>query len=252
MVSPVGLGTVKLGRKVGVKYPAPFELPDDRAARELLATARDLGVNLIDTAPAYGTAEERLGGLLADERDAWVIVSKAGEGHDGGFGTADFSPASIAASVERSLQRLRTDRIDVLLLHPVRDDEESVYGDPGVVGVLGRMKREGKVRAIGASTRTVAGGLAALEWADVVMVTLNPQKVDELPVVEAARERGKGVLIKKALLSGWAGAAAGGASAQAPSAEACLRFALETPGVSSVVVGTINLEHLRSNVVACS
>ena len=63
-VSVLGLGTVKLGRNQAVKYPEPFELPDDAQARRLIDRARDLGINLLDTAPAYGTSEERLGRLL--------------------------------------------------------------------------------------------------------------------------------------------------------------------------------------------
>ena len=55
-VSALGLGTVKLGRNRGVRYPQPFALPDDRAARALLDAARELGVNLLDTAPAYGAS----------------------------------------------------------------------------------------------------------------------------------------------------------------------------------------------------
>ena len=64
MVSPLGLGTGKLGRDQGVKYPSGFQIPDDDEARMLLKLARDLGINLIDTAPAYGRSEERLGPLL--------------------------------------------------------------------------------------------------------------------------------------------------------------------------------------------
>ncbi|HEU6454768.1 MAG TPA: aldo/keto reductase, partial [Roseateles sp.] len=78
-VSPLGLGTVKLGRDQGVKYPNGFQIPDDDAARMLLRQARELGINLIDTAPAYGRSEERLGPLLRGQRQDWVIVSKVGE-----------------------------------------------------------------------------------------------------------------------------------------------------------------------------
>ncbi len=78
-VSPLGLGTVKFGRNVGVKYPQPFDLPSDQEALTLLATAWDLGINLLDTAPAYGVSEERLGRLLQHCRRDWVIVTKVGE-----------------------------------------------------------------------------------------------------------------------------------------------------------------------------
>ncbi len=78
-VSTLGLGTVKLGRNQGVKYPQPFELPSDQQALALLELAWDLGINLLDTAPAYGLSEERLGRLLRQCRRDWVIVTKVGE-----------------------------------------------------------------------------------------------------------------------------------------------------------------------------
>ncbi len=59
-----------------MKYPSGFRIPDDDEARMLLKLARDLGINLIDTAPAYGRSEERLGPLLRGQRQDWVIVSK--------------------------------------------------------------------------------------------------------------------------------------------------------------------------------
>ncbi|HID48445.1 MAG TPA: aldo/keto reductase, partial [Chromatiales bacterium] len=77
-VSPLGLGTVKIGRNQQVKYPRGFRIPDDAAVRDLLGLARDLGLNLVDTAPAYGNSEERLGKLLPDKND-WIIVTKVGE-----------------------------------------------------------------------------------------------------------------------------------------------------------------------------
>src|SRR5690606_5749350 len=78
-VSVLGFGTVKLGRDQGVKYPNSFRIPDDAEAASIIALARDLGINLIDTAPAYGNSEERLGKLLKGQREDWIICSKAGE-----------------------------------------------------------------------------------------------------------------------------------------------------------------------------
>ena len=72
-LSPLGLGTVKFGRNQGVKYPSHFDLPSDQQIRNLLAQAQDLGINLLDTAPAYGISEERLGPLLAGQRADWLI-----------------------------------------------------------------------------------------------------------------------------------------------------------------------------------
>ena len=115
-VSALGLGTVKLGRDQGVKYPEGFQIPDDRAASALLDQALGLGINLIDTAPAYGISEERLGDLLQHQRDNWVICSKVGEEFTDGQSHYDFSPEHTVYSVERSLARLRTDFIDIVFV----------------------------------------------------------------------------------------------------------------------------------------
>ncbi len=230
-VSAIGLGTTKLGRNEQVKYPQPFELPSDAQVRGLLETARRCGVNLIDTAPAYGSSEARLGELLGD-RDRWVLVTKAGEGFADGVSHFDFSPDAILHSVHRSLERLRTDRIDVVLLHCSGDDLP-ILRESGAVDALRSLKRSGVIRAFGASTKTVEGGLAAVELCDVVMVALDRRDRSQLPVVEAAREAQVGVLVKKPLASG-----------HDPDPEAALRDVLGLPGVSCAVVGTIDAEHL--------
>ena len=77
-VSVIGLGTVKFGRNQGVNYPTAFTLPTENEIETLLHCAQDLGINLLDTAPAYGTSEERLGKLLKGKRRDWVIATKVG------------------------------------------------------------------------------------------------------------------------------------------------------------------------------
>jgi aryl-alcohol dehydrogenase-like predicted oxidoreductase len=100
-VALLSLGTVKLGRDQGVKYPTPVKIPDDQAATELLQAAANLGINTLDTAPAYGMAEERLGKLIAGQRNDWVICTKVGEEFENGVSRYDFSPEHCRFSVER-------------------------------------------------------------------------------------------------------------------------------------------------------
>jgi aryl-alcohol dehydrogenase-like predicted oxidoreductase len=147
-VSAIGLGTVKLGRDRGVKYPAAFTIPDTRAARDLLAQARDLGINLIDTAPAYGDSELRLGELLRGQRNHWVLCSKVGEEFEGGRSLFDFSPRHTRGSVRRSLQRLETDVLDLVLVHSDGDDLR-IIKECGTLETLQDLKREGLIRAFG-------------------------------------------------------------------------------------------------------
>ncbi|MCU7843672.1 MAG: aldo/keto reductase [Candidatus Thiodiazotropha sp. (ex Monitilora ramsayi)] len=238
-VSPLGLGSVKFGRNEQVKYPAGFEIPDDSAVSRLLAMARDLGINLIDTAPAYGTSEERLGKLLPGSRQEWVIVTKVGEIFEQGQSRFDFSDKHTRMSVERSLRRLRTDYLDVVLIHSHGDDIQILEHEP-VLETLRELQQQGLVRAIGMSSKTVEGGLRVISECDLVMATCNLDYNDELPVLQAADNASKGVLIKKGLMSGHVGGKTGVRSS--------MEFVFSQPGVSSMIVGTINPDHLLSNV----
>ncbi|HRQ72564.1 MAG TPA: aldo/keto reductase [Phycisphaerales bacterium] len=235
MVSPLGLGTVALGRAEGLKYPKPVRIPSDEEASALLRRARELGVNLIDTAPAYGLSEERLGSLLRGERGDWVVVTKAGEEF---YQRYDFSPDSIVRSVERSLTRLRTDYLDAVLLHSDGVVEAGAGADEAY-DALARLRERGLVRAIGASTKTEAGADRATERCDVVMLTCNEQETAMTGAIERAHSRGLGVLVKKPLGSG-----------HARDAARAIRFVFDHPGVTAAIVGTTNPDHLADNVRA--
>lgn len=241
LVSPLGLGTVKIGRDEQVKYPRGFVIPDDAAVRNLFALARELGINTLDTAPSYGNSEERLGLLLPDKND-WVIVGKVGEIFENGESRFDFSAAHTRHSVDRSLKRLGRDYLDVVLVHSHGRDMD-IIEQGEVCDTLQELKREGLIRAVGMSTKTVDGGIWCVENMDVVMATYNPVYTDELPVLQRAVELNKGVLIKKGLQSGHADTSAGGGGV-----EGALRFVFSQPAVHSVIVGTINPDHLRENV----
>jgi aryl-alcohol dehydrogenase-like predicted oxidoreductase len=240
-VSVLGLGTVKLGRDQEVKYPRGFKIPDDQAVRELLALTQDLGISFIDTAPAYGSSEERLGRLMANPND-WVIMTKVGEIFEHGQSTFDFSAAHTRMSVERSLRRLKRDSIDMVLVHSDGNDMHIIENE-GALPELQKMKEEGLVRAYGMSTKTTEGGLWIVENTDVVMATLNLSDDHDVPVIARAHELNKGVVIKKGLQSGHADKSAGGVGV-----ERAFEYIFSHAGVSSMIVGTINPEHLRDNV----
>lgn len=244
-ISPLGLGTVKFGRNQGVKYPQGFELPSDREVQHLLSLAFDLGINLLDTAPAYGLAEERVGKLLPGSRHDWVIETKVGESFRDGKSSFDFTADGTRRSVENSLRLLKTDYLDMVLIHSDGEDVR-ILREEAVLDTLLQMKQEGWVRAVGISSKTVEGGLLAYELdCDVVMATYNPSYTDELPVLEAAATQDKCVLVKKAFASGHLDKLGG-----ANPVEHALEFIFAQPGASSVVLGTINPKHLRENVAA--
>jgi aryl-alcohol dehydrogenase-like predicted oxidoreductase len=242
-VSAIGLGTVKLGRNEGVKYPQHFSIPDDRSAASLLAKARELGINLIDTAPAYGCSEQRLGQLLAGQRDSWLICSKVGEEFEHGQSTFNFSPEHTQKSVERSLLRLATEVIDIVLVHSDGRDLQ-IIEHLGTLEALADLKKRGLVRAFGMSTKTVTGGLAAAARADVVMLTYNLDYQEEEPVLDECFRQGKGVLVKKALSSGHLSAG------YRDPVLASMQLVFAHPATGAAIIGTISEAHLAANVEA--
>ena len=245
-VSCLGLGTVKFGRNQEVKYPADFELPSDREITALLEASREAGINLLDTAPAYGSSEERLGRLLPD-RDQWLLCTKVGEVFSGGRSHFDFSARHVRESVELSLRNLRTDYLDLVLIHSDGKDLD-ILERSGCLETLEQFRAKGLLRAIGMSSKTIEGGLRAIQLVDVLMLTYNRTDTSQAPVIAKAQEAGRGVLIKKGLASGHAvsddNTDRGGAVAEN------FRFLLQPAGVSSVIVGTINPRHLRENIAA--
>lgn len=240
-VSALGLGTVKFGRNTGVKYPTAFDLPTDDTIRNLLAQARELGINLLDTAPAYGSSEARLGQLLGNRAD-WIVVTKVGEEFDGANSTFDFSARHTRFSIERSLKRLRTDYLDMVLIHSDGNDDR-ILRESGCVEALRDCQQRGLIRAIGMSTKTAAGGMLAAELLDVVMLTWNLQQQDSA-ALERARALGKGVLVKKGLMSGHVQ----GSEKARDLVQESMQLVFGTPGIHSMIVGTLNPMHLRDNV----
>lgn len=236
-VSRLGLGTVKFGRNEGVKYPTSFEIPDDDTLADLLSLAKSLGINMLDTAPAYGRSEETLGRLLKGQRQNWIIIGKAGEEFENGQSSYNFTPDHIEMSLERSLRRLNTDHLDVLLLHSDGNDLDILNND-ALIRKMHNFKSQGLVKAIGASTKTATGGIKTLELMDVVMATYTQDYQDEKPVLDNAALHNKGVILKKLLSSG-----------HNRNIAQAMQHAFTHKGTSAAIIGTINPQHLKENCV---
>ncbi|MEX2364967.1 MAG: aldo/keto reductase, partial [Pseudohongiellaceae bacterium] len=200
---------------------------------------QDLGICFLDTAPAYGSSEERLGKLLGKRQD-WVIATKVGEEFENGQSRFDFSGQHTRFSIERSLRRLATDYLDIVLIHSDGNDEEIIHNS-GCLEALQDCQQKGLVRAIGMSTKTIAGGLLAAQEMDLVMVTYNLEQQDKA-VVEYAHAHNKGILVKKGLMSGHL------RTSRKDPVLASLEFIFAEPGVSSVIVGSIDPIHMLHNV----
>jgi aryl-alcohol dehydrogenase-like predicted oxidoreductase len=200
----------------------------------LLNGVLDLGINYIDTAPAYGASEERIGKAIAHRRNEFVISTKVGEEFEHGASRYDFAPAAVRASIERSRTRLRTVVIDVVFLHSDGRDREIIESS-GAVETLLDLKSRGLIRAVGLSSKTVEGARLALPWADAIMVEYHLEDRSHEEVIAEAHEHGVGVIVKKGLNSGRL------------RPEEAIPFILRNRGVSSVVIGGLDLDHIRAN-----
>ncbi|MES2202425.1 MAG: aldo/keto reductase [candidate division FCPU426 bacterium] len=140
-VSEISLGGLFLGRLGG-----------GRDVSATLNMAADLGINLLDTAPAYQGSEEALGEAMTPAlRKRFIIATKWWAYQEGGK-DLDTQPASLRANVEASLTRLKTDHIDIFLFHSVTQpgDIDKLSQAP-LQAELGRLKAEGKIRHVGLS-----------------------------------------------------------------------------------------------------
>jgi aryl-alcohol dehydrogenase-like predicted oxidoreductase len=230
---PLGLGTVKIGRNRDVKYPRAFELPSDAEVERLLDTALAEGVTLWDTAPAYGRAEERLGPFVARHRARLLLCGKAGESFDDAGSTHDFRAEAIVQSVEQSLVRLRTDHLDLLLLHSDGRDTEILEQTDALEG-LQRLRSAGKIRFAGMSAKTERGIDAAGASLDVVMAPYSAARPEHAEALRRVAARGCGVLAIKVLDQGH----------RADAVRESLHHALGQEFVHAVVLGTSSATHL--------
>jgi L-galactose dehydrogenase len=195
-VTAVAFGTGSLGEMYGRL--------DEADALRLVGQVIDAGINLIDTSPYYGSAEERLGKALTPSlRDRVILSTKAGRY---GFSDFDFSPARIRASLEHSLRVLGTDYVDIFQLH----DVEFVHLGPVLTdgfGELAALRDEGKCRFIGMTGYPVSTIQRVIRETDVdVILTHNKGSLLDDSIREelapVAEERGVGLLNAAAVALG--------------------------------------------------
>ncbi|MCP4251549.1 MAG: aldo/keto reductase [bacterium] len=234
-LTPLGYGAFKIGRNQNVKYAEAYDLPDEGAVERLLNGVLDLGVRYIDTAPAYGCSEERIGRAIGHRSDEFALSTKVGETFADGRSVYDFSADATRTSVECSLQRLKRDVLDLVFIHSNRD-EFDVLQRTDVVPTLHALRDQGLIKAIGFSGYTADGLVAALAWADAVMLEYHLDDRSLAAVIDKAAAGGAAVVVKKGLASGRL------------DPDAAVPFVLSNPGVTSLVVGGLSLAHLEANV----
>lgn len=267
------LGYGAMGLRRPERGPA---ITDEQAAR-ILNGVLDSGINLIDTAIDYGDSEELIGRSLFHRREEFFLASKCGcplvdppPGTPGPPYPHDYSRDNIRAGLDQSLRRLRTDHLDLLQVHMSPSAEQMAADD--TVATLQELRDEGKIRFIGIS------GLMpnlpdhiAMGVFDVFQIPYSVLQREHEELITAAAKAGAGTLIRggaargaPAADKGWAVSVIGLADGQGQHRwesangeellgdmsrmEFVLRFTLSHPDLSTTIVGTINPDHLASNV----
>ena len=203
--------------------------------------AFDLGINFYDTADCYmrGQNEEMVGKVFEGKRQKVFIQTKV-HAHD---------EKKMRASVERSLRRLRTDYIDVLVWHNHSSPEE--VSDPKLFEFMSKMKKEGKTRFNGFSAHSKMASLlreaAKSNFHDVALVSYNfTHSKDLKEAVALAAKSGIGIVAMKTQAGGYKKEKMGGLSPH----QAALKYVLMDQNVSAAVPGVTTIEQIEECAVA--
>lgn len=259
-VSALGFGAWEIG------WTRPEE---GEEVGRLLNRALDLGINFIDSSAAYRWSEELIAKYVGHRRQEFVFATKCGSWRvqqpDGEWvQTLDYSAKAIAPQIDRSLQRLKTDYIDIIQLHSP-SYEDVAFGD-GLEG-LKKAQAQGKVRFVSLSADGEAARKAIeIGGYDTLQLTCNILDQGPAALVAAARQQqDMGIIVKEPIAQTLyekprpeGGSAAPWDRAQrllAPDCigelsrvEVALRWLLGNRDVHTAIVGTTNLRHLEANV----
>ena len=233
---------------------APCGIADDVSLDEvsqIVNLAIDLGINSIDTAPAYGKSQEGIGRALGARRKEILLATKV---------MAD-TIAEAETSLANSLKTLKTDYVDVLYFHHLGDRQVDKARNPdGVFTWLLKQKHAGKCRFVGLSGHNRPGRfIPFLEHGDVDVILVAINFVDrhtynfEESVLPVARKYNTGILAMKVFgapdekTGSWGTRKAKPRVGEA-NVELAIRYALGVPGVATANLGVHTTEQLRQNV----
>jgi len=254
-VSVLGFG----GSEIGYEKASP------ETVAKLLNSALDAGLNVIDTAECYYNSEELIGQTVSERRKEFYLFTKCGHPH--GFGEhADWSKDSILKSIERSLDRLKTDRLDLVQLHSCSDTE---LRKGEAIDALQTARERGYTRYIGYSGDGHAARFAVETGAfDTLQTSINIADQEAIDLtLPLAREKQMGMIAKRPIAN------AAWKTGHRPidsyhheywerlrklnydflhgdlekSISIALRFTLDLPGVHTAIVGTKKRERWEQN-----
>ncbi len=265
-----GLPVTQLGYgSMGLRGPRTWgvRVVEDEAAERVLNAVLDAGINFIDTSPDYGVSEERIGRYISTRRSEFFLATKCGCVYKQLDDRLELDHVWNRDVLERniatSLQRLRTDYVDILQFHG--GDAETLQRE-GLIEALRDFRDQGLIRFLGiSSSLPQLPRLIELDVFDTFQIPYSCLAPHHQDWISRAAATGAGIIIR-------GGVAQGGPDAeiQRPSlndvwtrarldellpagmqrAELILRFTMGHPHCHTTIVGTCNLRHLAENVAA--
>ncbi|WP_160149868.1 aldo/keto reductase [Legionella beliardensis] len=219
-VSFIGLGTVELGRYWGIAGKDSLH-PSESIAKDVLQSALKNGITVVDTASSYGLSEERIGRYIPRTRFDYLLITKPGEhnikatdprcqkkAYDEIYcakpaAAYDFSRKAIFKDVEESLQKLKIDKLDVVLLHLDNKNAVETLKKGEAVRALQELRALGKLSFIGVSVNGEAAQYAIdMNLFDVIEMEYSLINQRNKPYIDAAYKKGMGVIIRGGLGTG--------------------------------------------------
>jgi aryl-alcohol dehydrogenase-like predicted oxidoreductase len=270
-VSEISLGTAEIGLDYGFKGTADYGKPDAKTSIRLLHSALDHGINLIDTARAYGNSEEVIGQAFEGMTSPPYIASKVFLSKDAAQKTFSALHEEIFTSIEASLRALRLETLDLLLIHNTALEH---LRRTEILACLGEAQQQGKVRFLGASCYGEEAPLAVLKESSFRALQVPFNVLDQTmnhQVFPGAAAQQVGIFVRSAYLRGVLTSQVHSIPERlAPLrsralqvlavldhevsslAEAALRFCLSLSTVSSVVIGVKSVAELEGNLADAS
>ena len=200
-VSVIGIGTWQFGGEWGRDYTVA-------EVRAILDRARELGINLLDTAECYGdhVSERLIGEAIEGRRDEWFIATKFGHRYTGHFQRDQLWTADeVLRQLDASLEALRTDHVDLYQFH---SGTREAFDDPDLWSALAEQVQAGRIRHLGISISknddTYQTGHARDVGAEAIQVVYNRlDRTPEQDVFPICQNDDLGVLARVPLASGY-------------------------------------------------
>ncbi len=262
-VSQLGYGSM------GLRGPKTWgvRVVDEDAADRFLNAVLDAGINLIDTSPDYGLSEQRIGRYISSRRSEFYLATKCGcdyvQHQDHLEINHTWKKEVLRRNMETSLQRMRTDYVDILQFHG--GDAETLQRE-GLIETVLDFRRQGMVRFIGVSSSLPnLPAMIRLGVFDTFQIPYSCLVPDHHDLIVQAAETGAGIIIRGGIAHGgpdaeiqrpklsdvWTRAKLDEVlPAGMPRSELILRYTLSHPHCHTSIVGTCNHAHLAENLAA--